>query len=137
MNLCTFAGNIGRTPELKTTPQGQQVCNFSVAVKRRQRDADSLWIECSAWGRTAEFVEKHFSKGSGIIVTGSVDLEVYQTREGETRAKITLTASTVDFPPPRGSGKDDQDAPNTSAPSNQGNNQQSSNEQGGDDDLPF
>jgi single-strand DNA-binding protein len=74
-NNCTFIGNFTRDPELKQTPGGTSVANFTLAVRRAfvkegQQDAD--FINFVAWGKTAEIICKYFKKGNKIAVRGAM-----------------------------------------------------------------
>ena len=100
MNKLTIIGNITRDPELRTTPNGVNVCSFSVAVKRKNRrdgDPEADFFEVTAWRERGEQCAKYLSKGSKVCVIGSVSVETYTAHDGTTRAKLKVTADEVEF----------------------------------------
>lgn len=100
MNKLTIIGNLTREPELRVTSSGINVCDFTVAVNRRnaregQPDAD--FFRVSAWRQLGENCGKFLHKGSKVCVVGSVSVRTYQTNSGETRANLEVTAEDVEF----------------------------------------
>lgn len=100
MNKVVLIGNLTREPEMRQTPQGTAVCNFSIAVQRRfqvdgQPDAD--FINCTAWKSTAEFVCKHFSKGSPIAVCGSLQSRSWESPDGKRQYSTDVVVDEVSF----------------------------------------
>lgn len=88
LNKVILGGRMTADPELKTTPNGNSVCSFSIAVNRRaakdgQQQAD--FINCVAWKGTAEFIDKYFHKGSSICVTGSIQTRSWKDQNGQNR----------------------------------------------------
>lgn len=87
MNKAILVGRLTRDPELRTTPNGVNVCSFTVAVDRRfvrageERQAD--FINCVAWRQTAEFICKYFSKGRMIGIVGSIQTRSWDDKEGK------------------------------------------------------
>lgn len=86
MNKVILLGRLTKSPELKTTTSGVNVCSFTVAVNRRfakegQQTAD--FINCVAWRQTAEFICKYFDKGRMIAVVGSIITGKYD-KDGQT-----------------------------------------------------
>ena len=99
-NLVVLTGRLTADPELKTTQNGVSVCSFSIAVERRykqgeERQAD--FINIVAWRGTAEFVSKHFSKGSAIGVEGSIQTRKYTDKDGNNRTAFEIVANNVHF----------------------------------------
>jgi single-strand DNA-binding protein len=99
-----IVGNEGRDPELRYTPGGQAVCDFSVAVNRRWMDRNSneqrektTWFRVTCWGRLAETVNQYVTKGRQILVTGEVDASAWIDGENNARATLELTARDVKF----------------------------------------
>lgn len=116
----TLIGNLTADPELRFTPSGAAVANFTVASTPRTfdrqtgewKDGDAMFINCAAWRNLAENVAESLTKGSRVIVTGRLRSRSYEGREGERRtvfeidvdeigpslryatAKVTRTAST-------------------------------------------
>jgi single-strand DNA-binding protein len=100
----TLVGNLGNDPELRTTPSGVPVCNFSLAVHRQWSNRDgeqaekTTWFRVTVWQRQAETVARYLRKGSRVLVVGEVDdPSVYLTREGEPAATLEVTGRLIKF----------------------------------------
>lgn len=82
LNKTILIGRLTWDPELKETQSGTSVCNFSIAVNRRYKNAeggyDADFINCVAWRQTGEFVSRYFSKGRMIAVVGSLQTRNYE-----------------------------------------------------------
>lgn len=98
----TILGNTGRDVELRYTPQGTAVANFSVAsntvrntAQGQQKKTD--WYNVSAFGRQAETLARYLTKGSQILVRGKLNLSAWQTREGEPRVNADVLLQDFDF----------------------------------------
>jgi single-strand DNA-binding protein len=86
----TIVGNLTADPELRFTPSGQAVANFTVASTSRYldrqtqewKDGDTIFIRCSVWRQYAENVAESLTKGTRVIVTGRLKVRQYETREG-------------------------------------------------------
>ncbi len=86
----TVVGNLTADPELRFTPSGQAVANFTVASTARLldrqtnewKDGDTVFLRCSVWRQYAENVAESLSKGMRVIVTGRLKVRQYETREG-------------------------------------------------------
>ena len=100
---CIIIGNLGRDPEMRYTPGGQAVTDFSVAVNRKWTTQEgtpgeeTTWFKVSCWGRLAETTNQYLSKGRLVMVRGRVKASAWTTQEGETRATLELTARDVKF----------------------------------------
>ena len=101
MNSCDFIGRLTATPELKATPNGKSVCNFSLAVERQFKDADGNTIvdypDFVAWGSQAEFLCKWFDKGVRVAVTSKVQTRTYADNDGKNRKVVEFRVETVEF----------------------------------------
>ena len=101
MNIVTLVGNIVRDPEFKTTPQGTSVCDFTIAVQRKVKDASGTYpadfINCTAWRYTADFVHKYFFKGSPIGITGELQTRKYTTKNGDERHITEVIVRDAEF----------------------------------------
>ena len=97
MNKAVIVGRLTKAPELKTTASGTSVCSFTVAVNRRFKNADGNYdadfINCVAWRQQAEFICKHFVKGSWIALYGSIQTRTYDKDNGD---KVYITEVVVD-----------------------------------------
>ena len=104
MNKLTIIGNLTRKPELRTTSAGVNVCDFTVAVNRRNRNKDAQnnqpeadFFRVTAWRERGELCAKHLDKGSKVCVVGPVSVRTYQANDGNTRASLEVTADEVEF----------------------------------------
>lgn len=103
--LLTIAGRLGSDPEMRYTPAGQEVCNFSVATDRKYKNkdgetvSDTTWFRVAVWGAMAAACNKYLKKGSAVLVTGrlATEIKVYQTTSGEAKASYEVTAENVRF----------------------------------------
>lgn len=97
MNKVMLIGFLTRDPESKNTSLGNTVCSFTIAVRRRFKDANgeyqSDFINCVAWKQTATFVSSYFHKGSKIAITGSIQTRNYDDKDGK---KVYVTEVVVD-----------------------------------------
>lgn len=106
LNKAIIGGRLTRDPEETVTPAGLTISKFTVAIDRRfkkqgeERQTDFLNVV--AFGKTAEFVNKYFSKGSSIIVVGSIQSRSYE-KDGQKRYVTEIIAEEVSF---AGSRKD-------------------------------
>lgn len=96
MNRITIIGNLTRDPETRTTATGKTVCQFTVAVNRRnKKDVD--FFRCYAWEQLGDICSKYLYKGGKAAVVGSVSLSTYQSQDGQTRSSMDINASEVEF----------------------------------------
>ena len=102
-NKITIVGNLGRDPELRYTPQGNAVCNFSVATNEKRRDKNgemqdiTTWFRITLWGKQAENASKYLTKGSPVYVEGRLKVEEWTDRDGKGRHTLEVNASDVQF----------------------------------------
>jgi len=105
-----IAGNLGRDPELRYTPQGTPVTNFSVATNRRWTNPDgspgeeTIWFRVTAWRRLAETCAQYLTKGRQVLVEGRLNPDsqtggprVWTGNDGISRASYEVTAVVVRF----------------------------------------
>ena len=95
MNKLTIIGNLTADPEMRVTTTGRNVCTFTVAVNRRDGEAD--FFRVSAWEKRGEVCKKYLTKGKKVCVIGPVSVHTYQANSGETRANLEVTADDVEF----------------------------------------
>lgn len=101
--LVTIVGNLTVDPELKFTPSGAAVANFTVASTPRSfdkqsgewKDGQALFMRCSIWRQPAENVAETLTKGARVIVTGRLKQRSYETKEGEKRTVVELDVDEV------------------------------------------
>ena len=85
INRVVLVGRLTRDPELRKTQSGTSVCSFTMAVGRRvstQGQPDADFINCVAFGRTAEFAEKYLKQGTKMVVSGRIQTGSYTNRDG-------------------------------------------------------
>jgi len=99
----TIIGSLTADPELRFTPAGIAVANFTVASNARRFDkatngyvdAEPIFLRCTAWRTTAENVAESLTRGARVIVTGNLKSNSYETRDGEKRTSLELTVTEV------------------------------------------
>lgn len=96
-------GDLGRDPEMRYTPAGQPVTNFSVATSNKYTKSDgeevkeTVWFRISVWGGRAESCYKYLAQGSRVMVEGRVKCHVYQKNDKTWDATLEVNASDVKF----------------------------------------
>jgi single-strand DNA-binding protein len=101
--VITVIGNLTDDPELRFTPSGAAVANFTVASTPRSfdkntnewKDGDALFLRCSIWRQSAENVAESLQKGMRVIVSGRLRQRSYQTKEGENRTVVELEVEEI------------------------------------------
>lgn len=111
----SILGNTGRDVELRYTPQGTAVANFSVASNSVRSTAQGKvkktdWYNVSAFGKQAETLARHLKKGSQILVRGKLSFNPWLDRSGEARVSADVVLQDFDFAGGVGSGNAAQDA---------------------------
>lgn len=100
MNKLTIIGNVVKTPELRTTQDGANVCSFTVAVNRQKtrtnQDPGADFFNVSAWREKGENCAKYLTKGSKVCVIGKVTLRTWET-ESKHGASMEVNAEDVEF----------------------------------------
>lgn len=100
MNLVSLIGRIVADPEMKYTNGGATIAKFRIAVPRRfKKDGqpDTDFLNCLAFGKTAEFVEKYFKKGMRVALNGSIQTGSYKNKDGQTVNTVDIVADNVEF----------------------------------------
>lgn len=100
MNLVILSGNICKDIELKTSGSGTAYISNSIAVKRKYHkdgEADTDFFTFTLFGKPAEAMAKHLSKGSRIILTGTLQNSSYTTKEGVKKEQTKVMASEWEF----------------------------------------
>jgi single-strand DNA-binding protein len=101
-NQVILMGNLTRDPELRTTPNGQSVCSFSLALNRSYKGADGNWQEATdyvdvvAWAALGERVAQYVTKGRPVLVSGRLQSRSWE-QEGQKRSKVEVVAQDVTF----------------------------------------
>ena len=101
-NTVTLVGNVTDDPELRFTPSGAAVANFTVAVNRRYKNADGQWedkldgfFRCNCWRDMAEHVAESLTKGTRIVVTGRLQQRSWEDQDGGKRSAIEIQVDEV------------------------------------------
>lgn len=96
INHVTVAGRLTRDPETRYTGSGRAVCGFGLAMDRVYKgEKQTLFLDVTAWGKTAEFVGENLAKGRAVHVEGRLECEEWTTREGVARKKIKVVAMRI------------------------------------------
>ncbi|HVS58362.1 MAG TPA: single-stranded DNA-binding protein [Candidatus Saccharimonadales bacterium] len=101
-NQVVLMGNLTRDPELRQTPNGQNVCSFSLALNRSYKGSDGNWqevtdyIDIVAWGPLGERVAQYLSKGRPCLVNGRLQSRSWE-QDGQKRSKVEVVAQDVTF----------------------------------------
>ena len=114
-----IVGNLGRDPEMRYTPGGQAVTNFSVATNRQYTGSDgqpvkeTIWFRVSTWGKQAETCNQYLKKGSKVLVEGRLVPDpatggprIWTKQDGSAGASFEVSASTVRFLSSRGEAEE-------------------------------
>ncbi|MDI3299642.1 MAG: single-stranded DNA-binding protein [Bacillota bacterium] len=101
LNVVVLVGRLVRDPELRYTPSGVAVCNFSLAVDRpftnQQGERETDFIDVVTWRHLAETVANHLTKGRLVAVHGRLQIRSYETQDGQKRRVAEVVADTVRF----------------------------------------
>ncbi len=105
-----IVGNLGRDPEMRYTPSGQAVTNFSVATNRQyttnngEKVKETTWFRVSVWGRMAEVCNQYLRRGSKVLIEGRLNADpatggprTWTGNDGAVRASFEVTAEVVKF----------------------------------------
>jgi single-strand DNA-binding protein len=101
--IITVVGNLTDDPELKFTPSGAPVANFTVASTPRTfdkqtnewKDGDALFLRCAAWRQLAENVAESLTKGQRVIVTGALRVRQYERQDGSKGTSVEMNVDEV------------------------------------------
>jgi single-strand DNA-binding protein len=99
----TVVGNLTADPELRFTPSGAAVANFTIASTPRTfdkqanewKDGEALFMRCSVWRDTAENVAESLARGMAVIATGRLKSRSYETKEGEKRTVVEMEVDEI------------------------------------------
>jgi single-strand DNA-binding protein len=146
LNKVMLIGYVGADSEIKFTPGGIPVANFSLAVKEiyknggGEKKTNTVWIRCVAWRRWAEIVGEHVTRGKFLFVEGRLQLRSYEDRNGDKREVTEVVVSTLRFlgPPKNGNSTKAPESSKAAEPNDEADNP--FNEVGNetaDPDVPF
>lgn len=103
-NKVLLMGNLTRDVELRALPSGNSVAQIGLAVNRSWTGQDGekreevTWVDCEAYGKTAEIMAKYLSKGRPVFIEGRLKLDTWQDKEsGQNRSKMKVVVETFQF----------------------------------------
>ena len=137
MNKVIIIGRFTRDPEIKYTTgeNATATARFSLAVNRRFKNKegnyDADFINCVAFGKTAEFIEKYFTKGMAIGITGRIQTGSYTNKEGQKIYTTDIVVEETEFVESKNKGTSD------NVPNNNANSNSDFEETVSDDEMPF
>jgi single-strand DNA-binding protein len=115
LNKVMLIGNLTRDPELRVTPKGTAICQFSLAVNRKFRDESGAdreevtYVDIEAWGKSGENIAKYCTKGRPLFVEGRLRLDQWEDKNTkEKRSRMKVVCDNFQF---LGSGRADGGAP--------------------------
>lgn len=99
-----IAGNVTRDPDMRTTPSGSQVCSFAIAVNRSYKDSSGAqqdqvsYLDCVAWGKSAEIISQYIKKGSQLLVSGRLEQRSWEDKNsGQRRSRTEIVVEDFSF----------------------------------------
>ncbi len=110
-NRVLLMGNLTRDIELKHIASNQAVAEIGLAVNRRYRTKENeereevTFIDCEAWGRTAEVMKQYLSKGKPVFIEGRLKLDQWTDKDGQKRSKLRVVVENFQFLPAGGQGR--------------------------------
>jgi single-strand DNA-binding protein len=148
VNKVILIGNLGRDPEVRSTPSGQPVASFTLATSRRWKDKNGQkqeqteWHQIVVWGKQAEIAGQYLTKGKQVYIEGRLQTRSWDDRQtGEKKYRTEVVCDTFQMLGSRGGGDFESHGPSASA-SPSAPSQGPSYDEGGygepeDDDIPF
>ncbi|MBM4109299.1 MAG: single-stranded DNA-binding protein [Phycisphaerae bacterium] len=143
-NKVILMGNLTRDPELRHTSGNQAVANLGLAVNRRWRSAEgeqreeTTFIDCEAWGKTAETLAKYLKKGRPVFIEGRLKLDQWEDKEtGKKQSKLRVVVEGFQFIDSRQDGGGGGEESGGSRRGGASSEPQGGVPVGGGDDIPF
>lgn len=100
MNCVVLVGRLTKDPEIRYAASGTGVCSYSLAVDRRFKkdgEPEADFIDCVAFGKTAEFANTYFKKGMRVAVNGRIQVDQYTAKDGSTRRSAKVVIDNQEF----------------------------------------
>ncbi len=128
MNVVMLTGRLTRDPEMRYTQSGKAVANFSLAVNRKFNRDQTDFINCVAWGKTAEIAAEYLRKGNQVGVQGNIRVSSYE-KDGQKRYSTEVYIDQLEFLENKGSkgAKQEVEERNFSSNNNSSNNSSNTN----------
>jgi len=111
VNKIMLMGNLTRDPELRQLPSGTAVCDFGMATNRIYKTAggeekqETVFVDCTAFGRTAEVIAEYCPKGRALFVEGRLHFETWEDKNGSRRSKLSVIVEQFQFVGSRDGGE--------------------------------
>lgn len=140
LNRVDVLGNVGADPELRSTPTGTAVINFTIATTDRWTDKsgeqkeDTEWHRLVAWGKTAELIGQYVQKGNRLFITGKLQTRKWQDKSGGDRYSTEIVVQDFTLLTPRSGESTPQQGSQSRQPAQA---QKEAPAHVSDDDLPF
>lgn len=116
MNRVDIIGRIVREIKTESSTSGTTYLRNSIAVDRKGKKDETDFFEVTAFGKTAEFIEKYFSRGRKIAISGHLQSSNYKDKDGKSHTSVAIIADEVDFCDSKSEPKTDNDFLNVSVP---------------------
>src|SRR3972149_11586045 len=139
-NKVMLMGRLTRDPQLSYTPNQTAVVDFGLAVNRKGKGQDgsqreeTCYVDCTAFGRQAETINKYLSKGRAVFVEGRLTFDSWTGQDGTKRSKLKVTVENFQFLPGDGGGGSDR---GQQSPDGGGSSAGGGLPHAGEDDIPF
>lgn len=143
VNKAIILGNLGKEPELRSTPAGTAVCSFSVATTESYKEKNGEWKEQTewhnivCWNYLAETAHKSLKKGSKVYIEGKITNRSYEGKDGVTRYISEIVASTLVPLDGKNTFSDNASEPSSSYGQSAYGDLNAVDQGGADDDIPF
>lgn len=142
-NRVILLGNLTRDPDLRVTQGGLAICKIGLAVntKRASKDGtakeDVCFVDCTAFGRAAETLHKYMRKGSQLLIEGRLNLEQWESSDGQKRSKLAVIIDNMTFVGGKPGGSHDRSRPADPAVTSEADQPQFGSDPEADADIPF
>lgn len=109
INLVVLGGNLTRDPELRYTPSGTAICEFTIANNKvwttdGEKKEKVNFVNCICWGKRGETISKYFQKGKQIQIQGELDFQSWEDKEGQKKNCIKVNVQNFEFVGGKGDG---------------------------------
>ncbi|HKI46488.1 MAG TPA: single-stranded DNA-binding protein [Balneolales bacterium] len=112
LNLCVFTGRLGQSPEIRYTPSGVAVANFTIAVGKKYKNKNgeqvdqTEWVKCVAWKRLAEIIGEYCDKGSRVQLSGEFQTRKWDDKDGNARYTTEIVVDKFQMLDSKGQSQD-------------------------------